>query len=260
MLKKLLSIRLSALAWILFFTFIVVVFTIEPTKLTPGQLALFSVNSFLFGYYFAPLLASQKIRVAQLISTARQEEMTILDVLTQSHQLNPKIRHKLKIKLRIYLDSVIGNEKVSADNPYYDELLFYTKSVKGEDAQIMNVIYDRISKTQSNRDTMNNLFQTKVYSHEWLVALVLFSITLYFALQTDYNDSIFFGVILAILCTGLTLLMVIMIKFSTLTHKEARRMWEPLKNLIPNHFEDITEDEVAGEKKRIQTQFSTVRQ
>jgi hypothetical protein len=251
MLKKVLSIRMSNITWILLIFFIILVENIHQRKLTPGQLALFSVNSFLFGYYFAPLLSAQKARVASLISVARQEEMTILDILTQSHLLSSKERYQLKLRLRVYLESVIGNDKVRADNVYYDELLYYTKQAKGEDVQVMNTIYDRVSKTQANRDSMNNLFATKVYSHEWLVASVLFFITLYFALQTSVSGSLFFTLMLAILCTGLTMLMVIMIKFATLTHKEAKRMWVPLQALLDEHFDDVTPAEAAKERARV---------
>ena len=251
MLKKLLSVRMSAITWILLIFFLLIIMTVHQQKLTPGQLALFSVNSFLFGYYFAPLLNAQKSRVASLITAARQEETTMLDILTQSHLMTAKGRHTLKVKLRVYLDSVIGNDKVRADNPYYNELLYYTKHVDSEDEQVMSLIYDRISKTQANRDTMNNLFATKVYSHEWLVAMVLFFITLYFALQTPINGSPFFVVMLAILCTGLTMLMVILLKFATLTHKEAKRMWQPLRELEKELFDDVTAAEVTEERKRI---------
>jgi hypothetical protein len=251
MLKSLLKIRISTIAWILFAVFIVVVLTIKQTKLTAGQLALFSVNTFLFGYYFAPLLSSQKSRVASLISAARQEEMVLLDILTQCHLLSKSERHRLKLRLRIYVTSVVGNTSIRADNPYYNELLYYVTSVHSKDEPIMHVIYDRISRTQMNRDTMNNLFESKIYSHEWLVALVLYAITLYFALQTNYNGSLFFAVMLAILCTGLTLLIVILIKFATLTHKEAKRMWTPLRDLLALHFDDISDEEVIVERQRI---------
>jgi hypothetical protein len=249
--KKLLAIRMSVIAWILFVFFLAVIAMIHQRKLTPGQLALFSVNSFLFGYYFGPLLAAQKTRVAALISASRQEGTTILDILTQSHLLSAKERHGLKVRLKVYLESIVGNADIKADNPYYDELLYYTKRAKGEDAQVMNVIYDRVAKTQVNRDAMNNLFNTRIYSHEWLVVLVLYGFTVYFALQTDFAHSMFFGLMLAILCTGLSMLMIILLKFATLTHKEAKRMWAPLYVLDNEHFEDVTVDEVRAERKRI---------
>jgi hypothetical protein len=249
--RKLLDIRLSYMAVIFFAIYIILILNYQQQKLTPGQLALFSVNTFLFGYYFSPLLSAQKSRVANLISTTRAEAMTILDALSQSHLLNSEHRHQLKVKLRIYLDSIIENYKIGADNRYYDEILRWSKNLKGEDQAALDLIYDRIAKTQDNRDTLNNLLQSKVYSHEWLVCLVLFFITLYFALQTDFNGSLFFATMLAVLCTGLTLLMIILVKFATLTHKEARRMWRPLKDLRGGHFDDITREEAHKEKVRI---------
>lgn len=249
--RDLLKIRISMIAWALLVIFMVIIEISTQRKPTAGQLALFSVNSFLFGYYFAPLLAGQKSRVAALILGVRAETMTVLDILTQSHLLSPKIRHALKVKLRVYAESILSNPRVSADNPYYDELLYYVKSVKTGDQQVLGVIYDRIAKTQLNRDTMANQFATRIYSHEWLVVMVLYSITLYFALQTDFNHSLFFGVMLAVLCTGLSLLMVILIKFATLTHKEAKRMWQPLRDLMVKHFDDVTPEEVAAERSRI---------
>ncbi|MFI5240431.1 MAG: hypothetical protein ACHQUB_01860 [Candidatus Saccharimonadia bacterium] len=249
--NKLLAIRISVLAWILFIFFMFVVVYIHRMSLTSGQLALFSVNTFLFGYYFTPLLSAQKARIAELISTARDEEMTILDILTQSHLLAPGLRHDLKVKLKVYLESIVGNRYVRADNPYYDELLAYSKSAKGADKEVMNEIYSRISKTQTNRDHLNNLFETRIYAHEWLVVIVLFGITLFFALQTNFGNSPIFAIMLAVLCTGLSLLMVILLKFATLTHKEAKRMWQPLEELLSTHFDDISTQEVSKERDKI---------
>lgn len=251
LLYAILRIRLSYMIVFFFVLFLIIVFTITPQTLTPGQLALFSVNSFLFGYYFNPLLQNQKIRVADLNTTARQETMTLLDILTQSHLLSAKARHTLKVKLRVYLDSIMHNPNIRADNIYYDELLRWTKEAKGEDQSVLNTIYSRVSATQINRDKLSNLFASKVYSHEWLVAFVLFAITLFFALQTHFGNSKFFGVVLAILCTGLCTLMAIMVKFATLTHKEAKRMWTSLEELKAQHFDDVSADEAAAERRRI---------
>lgn len=251
MFRRILSIRLSVLAVMLFVFFFIFLNIAKTHALTAGQLALFSVNSFLFGYYFNPLLTGQKTRVASLNEVTRQETMVLLDILTQSHLLKPVHRHQLKVKLKVYLDDLVDNHDISADNRYYDELLHWTKSVKGDDQGVLDVIYSRISTTQVNRDKLANLFATKIYSHEWLVAGVLFSITLFFATQTQYGHSLFFAFMLAVLCAGLCMLMAILIKFATLTHKEAKRMWDPLKELDAKHFEDVDRHEVAVEKARI---------
>lgn len=244
MMKKILNIRLSYLYPTLFVLFFLALTRFTPTKLTAGQLALYSVNTFLFGFYFSPLLSAQKGRVDELIKTVRKETMILLDILTQSHLLKAEDRHQLKIRLRTYMESIIDKPDVKADNVYYDELLHFTKQEKYKDNSVMNVIYERVAKTQENRDTIQNVSLNRVYSHEWLVTLVLFGITLYFVMQTDYGSVIFFRALLAVLCTGLSLMIIILAMYATLTHKQAKRMWTPLKQLRTDHFEDITADEI----------------
>lgn len=251
MLNKLLNIRLTYIYPILFIFFFVLLTFMHPQKLTPGQLALYSVNTFLFGFYFSPLLSAQKARVDALNKTVRQEVMVILDILAQSHMLKPKVRHELKVRLRVYIDSIYKNKQVSADNPYYDELLRFTKQDKFKDDSVMDTIYGRVAKTQENRDTMQSLLTSKVYSHEWLVTLVLFTITIYFVMQTDYNGVLFFRLLLAILCTGISLMLVILAKYATLTHKQAKKMWDPMTVLIHDHFEDVKGEEVKEEEHEI---------
>lgn len=63
--------------------------------------------------------------------------MTILDILTHAHLLKESTRHTLKVKLKAYLDSIIENYNISADNEYYDELLYWLKHVKGDDEQVL---------------------------------------------------------------------------------------------------------------------------
>lgn len=255
MFKSLLKVRLSTFTFLFFGLSILFLTFYKQVSLTPGQLALFSVNSFLFGYYFAPLLSAQKARVGQLNSVARQETMALLDILAQSHLLSKNTRHTLKVKLAVYLDSILHNTSIQADNPYYDELLHFTKQggAKNDDQAILDTIYNRVSSTQGTRDSLNNLFRTKVYSHEWLVASVLFGITFYFSIQTKFGDSLFFMLILATLMTGLSMLMLIMVKFATLSHKEARRMWQPMEELKAKHLDDVDPSEIAEEKARIDT-------
>lgn len=248
MLKAILSIRLSYIYPTLFVIFFAALTFMQPTKLTPGQLALYSVNTFLFGFYFSPLLGSQKARVDAIGKTIRQEVMVILDILAQSHLLKEDVRHDLKVRLRAYLDSIHKNQNISADNRFYDELLRFTKQPKFKDDSVMDTIYGRVSKTQENRDSLQNLFASKVFSHEWVVVLVLFCVTIFFVMQTDYNNVFFFRALLAILCTGITLMLVILLKYATLTHKQAKRIWLPMDKLMRDHFEDVKRREVTAEK------------
>lgn len=237
--RSLLNIRLSHLYLLLFVVFMSLLVFTKHLALSSGQLALFSVNSFLFGYYFGPVLSAQKSRVDTMNKTVRDESMVLLDVLTQSHLLTDKTRLELKSKVKDYLASIINNPKIRADNDPYDELLFFTTHKDHKDNPVMTTIYNRISKTQQNRDTLNNLYQASLYSHEWIILLVLFSITLFFVLQIDYGHSLFFQVLAAILCTGLTLLIVILAKYNSLAHKQAKQLWVPLQLLSKEHFEDV---------------------
>ena len=251
MFRKFLSIRLSYIYPMFFVFFMFLLSFMKPATLTSGQLALYGTNSFLFGFYFSPLLSGQKSRVASLAGVIRSESMTILDILNQAHLLKPDIRHELKVRLKVYIDSIYRNNKVSADNPYYDDLLHFSREKRFAGDPVMDTVYGRIAKTQENRDSMNSYMMTGVFSHEWLVALVLFCITVYFVLQTNYNGVLFFRVLLAVLCTGLSLLLMILLKYATLTHKAAKQMWAPLFYLMKGHFDDITADETAAMKAKI---------
>jgi hypothetical protein len=80
------------------------------------------------------------------------------------------------------------------------------------------------------------LMGNKVYAHEWMVILVLFSITLGFVLLLEIGDSAILILVKALLCTGLSMLLVILAKLSTLTHKKAKQIWDPFKKLASTHF------------------------
>lgn len=97
MMKKILNIRLSYLYPTLFVLFFLALTRFTPTKLTAGQLALYSVNTFLFGFYFSPLLSAQKGRVDELIKTVRKE--TMIDLLAICHRLGSSSDRTQRIHL-----------------------------------------------------------------------------------------------------------------------------------------------------------------
>ena len=47
------------------------------------------------------------------------------------------------------------------------------------------------------------------------------------------------------------MLMMILVKFATLSHKEAKRMWQPMRELQIKHFDDVKDTDIAAEKARI---------
>ncbi len=76
----------------------------------------------------------------------------------------------------------------------------------------------------------------KVFSNEWMIMLMLFSITLSFILILDTGEALVLRFVTALLCTGLTMLLVILLKLSTLTHKKAKEVWKPFEKLVESHF------------------------
>jgi hypothetical protein len=81
---------------------------------------------------------------------------------------------------------------------------------------------------QQNRAEIKLLVESRVYSNEWIVMSILFAITIAFILFTRLPAIPLLEAIPAILCAGLSMLIIILIKMSTLTHKRARTIWVPL--------------------------------
>ena len=69
--------------------------------------------------------------------------------------------------------------------------------------------------------------------------LVLFGITMWFVLFLDTPNDILNHIVKPLLCTGLSMLMVNLVKLSTPTHKKAKRIWDPLGMLKASRFRRI---------------------
>jgi len=69
----LVRIRLSTYFWICFILFLALSYLIPGYKFDSGALTLFSVNSFLYGFYISPILAAQKARIDNLHQIIRAE-------------------------------------------------------------------------------------------------------------------------------------------------------------------------------------------
>ena len=79
-------------------------------------------------------------------------------------------------------------------------------------------------------------YGNKVFSNEWHIVAVLFSITLGFIITINSSEIFILHLVRALLCTGLTMLIVNLIKLNTLSHKKALQMWAPLKKLIDTNY------------------------
>ena len=92
---------------------------------------------------------------------------------------------------------------------------------------------------QKNRTDFTMQAGNKVYANEWHIMAILFTITLGFILSINVANILILHIVRALLCTGLTMLILILVKLSTLTHKRAKQMWQPLQKLLSTHFYQI---------------------
>lgn len=95
---------------------------------------------------------------------------------------------------------------------------------------------EELVANQQNRTNFSMQKANKVFANEWHIMAILFSITLGFILSISIPNKPILHIVRALLCTGLTMLIVNLIKLNTLTHKKAKQMWEPLKKLVATNF------------------------
>lgn len=230
------KIRLSWYFMFFFVFFVVICLTVNTRNFSSSALALFSVNSFLYGFYIAPILSQQKARVEDLHRIARAESNAIFSMVIRLKKLPPELRNNLQAMFLRYLRSCVKERKPAEGEKQYEELIGFCLSYQGPDEEGINKLLDSLIANQQNRTNFSMQLANKVYSNEWLIMSFLFSITLVFIIMLDTGGEIIFRLLAALLCTGLTMLLVILVKLSTLTHKKAKQVWNPYIKLISSHF------------------------
>jgi hypothetical protein len=113
----------------------------------------------------------------------------------------------------------------------FDALVSMIVTYEGDKKDPHKEMLKSVFAAQQNRAEIKLLIESKVYSNEWIVMIILFTITIAFILFTRLPDMLILQAIPAILCAGLSMLIVILIKMSTLTHKRAKTIWVPLREL-----------------------------
>ena len=203
---------------------------------TSGALTLFSVNSFLYGFYIAPILSSQKARIEDLHKIVRSEANAIFAMVIGLKHLPAELRNEIQSYFIKYLEKNIHNQKAGAGEHEYEYLISFCLSYSGAHQGDIDKLLDKLVTNQQNRTNFAMQMSNRVFSNEWMIMLVLFSITLSFVLMLDAGKNATYHLLAALLATGLTMLLIILPKMSTLTHKKARQMWEPYKKLTASHF------------------------
>ena len=228
-------IRLSWYLCGLLTTYAVLAMVLPRTKFDSGALTLFSVNSFLYGFYIAPILGAQKARIEELHRIVRSETNALFGIMLKVKNLPDAAKSTLQADIETYIKQTYRKQPDEAEKSY-ERLITYCLEYKGTDKDRVAGLLDLIVANQQNRTLMNMQLRNAVYSNEWIVMFVLFSITLGFILFIDTGPQLIFRFVTAFLCTGLTMLLIILVKLSTLTHKKAKQIYDPLKKLHKTNF------------------------
>ena len=91
------KIRLTWYLYFLFATFFLIKLQIPKIELGSGALTLFSVNSFLYGFYIGPIMSGQKARIEELTRIIRSEANALFSMLleTKSSVIKQKTNSKI---------------------------------------------------------------------------------------------------------------------------------------------------------------------
>lgn len=227
------------LSWYLTFfliAYLILSFTLPEVVFTRDALTLFSVNSFLYGFYIAPILTAQKGRIEEMHKIIRNETNALFAIMLDVKKLPDNLREPLQDLVEEYIKIGLIQHNLTKGEKKYEEIISFCIDAKRSDQEKLEPILEKLVTNQQNRTLFNMQIKNSVFSNEWIIMLTLFSITLGFILLIDTGGSIIFNMVTAFLCTGLTMLLVILTKLSTLTHKKAKQMWNPPKKLLESHF------------------------
>jgi len=230
------KIRLSYYFIILFVFFVIVVTFIPHIKFDGGALALFSVNSFLYGFYISPILSAQKARIEDLHKIVRSESNAIFAMALVVAKSPDKFREEIQNMLLDYLDHAMRHRRPAGGEEKYEAMISYCLDYKGANQGEIDKLLDKLIANQQNRTNYSMQLSNRVYSNEWMIMIILFSVTLTFILLLDAGSNYIYKILAALLCTGLSMLLIILAKMSTLTHKKAKQIWDPYKKLIDSRF------------------------
>ncbi len=199
-------------------------------ELQGAALTLFSVNSFLYGFYISPIISAQRTRIDQLHRLVVVEVNRLQEIAQYSLRTEPEFQVEIAEALNHYKKAAsVGG--IAPGQKEFDKLVAVIVNYTGEKKDPHKEMLKSVFAAQLNRAEIKLLVESKVYSNEWVVMSILFAITIAFILFTRLPDIPLLQFIPAILCAGLSMLIIILIKMSTLTHKKAKTIWTPLKEL-----------------------------
>lgn len=229
------KVRLSWYFAIFFSIYFALTYLLPRQKFDAAALTLFSVNSFLYGFYISPIVSAQKARIEELHKIVRNEANALFAMVLMTKDLPKQLRNALQDKFIEYMKSN-ASEQLEDGEHHYEELIGFCVEYKGDHAEEIDKLLDKLVANQQNRTMLSMQMNNRVFNNEWMVMMVLFTITLSFILLIDTGTKIVFHIVAALLCTSLSMLILVLLKLSTLTHKKAKQIWQPFEKLLTSRF------------------------
>lgn len=248
MFKALLKIRLSYYFAIFLIFFIGLLMVVPKPTLNTASLTLFSINSFLFGFYFTPALNNQKARVEELGKIIRSQSVAIFKILIKTRKISDRKEHdKIQKMIGEYVKACIASKKAGAGEVEYDKLIGYLVHFdrKHKDVSEVDGILDALADNQNNRTNYDMMMGRKIYNNEWYVLLTLFFVTLSLPIIVDFGGNPVLHLVDSLLCASLSLLLVTLLKVNYLVHKKAKGIWDPMETLLESDFRKVDDAENA---------------
>jgi hypothetical protein len=152
------------------------------------------------------------------------------EIIQYSRRMESDFQHNIVFMVDQYVkEAAVGG--VNPGQAEFESLTAMIVSYEGDKKDPHKEMLKSVFAAQQNRAEIRLLVESKVYSNEWIVMSILFTITIAFILFTKLPDILWLQAIPAILCAGLSMLIIILIKMSTLTHKRAKTIWVPLREM-----------------------------
>lgn len=224
------KVRLTQYLVIFAVVFFLISLFLPKIDLQGAALTLFSVNSFLYGFYISPIINAQRLRIDHLHRLVVIEVNKLQEIVQYSRRMESDFQNNVVYMIDRYVKAAsVGG--VNPGQKEFDALVAMIVGYEGDRKDPHKEMLKSAFAAQQNRAEIKLLVESKVYSNEWIVMSILFAITIAFILFTRLPDIPLLQAIPAILCAGLSMLIIILIKMSTLTHKRARTIWVPLREM-----------------------------
>src|SRR5215471_19056423 len=124
------KVRLSWFFVIFFIIFLGLLYILPRFTFTAATLTLFSVNSFLYGFYISPILGAQKTRIEELHKIVRAEANAVFAIMLSIKSLPDTIKGHIHEKMTAYLTETSQNHIRLAEKEY-EELIGYCVDYNG---------------------------------------------------------------------------------------------------------------------------------